>query len=138
MQVREYFTQHGSLSNTDYVRVRAHTLLVLANQSTPLDQTFSSIFTRHSNRHQTANKVTDSFFSNLFFSLRKSIFSTSVVKCSKIGLVFRAFDHQDLISMQNNHDIRNQHKKLHRIKYILSKDIFRQNSTCGGPQGKIE
>jgi hypothetical protein len=31
--------------------------------------------------------------------------------------------------MQNEHDIRNQHKKLHRLTYILSKNIFRQNST---------
>ena len=52
-----------------------------------------------------------------------------MVKCLKIGLVFRDFDYQDLISMQNNHDIRNQHQKLHQITYILSKRICRQNST---------
>ena len=40
--------------------------------------------------------------------------------------------------MQNKHDIQNQHQKLHRITYILSKNIFRQNSTHGGPQCKIE
>jgi len=40
--------------------------------------------------------------------------------------------------MQNKHDIQNQHEKLHRITYILSKNIFRQNSTRGGPEPKIE
>jgi hypothetical protein len=54
------------------------------------------------------------------------------------SLVFRDFDYQNLIFMQNKHDIRNQHQKLHQMTYILSKNIFRQNSTRGGPQGKIE
>ena len=38
--------------------------------------------------------------------------------------------------MQNKDDIQNQHKKLHRIMYILPKNILHQNSTCRGPQGK--
>ena len=136
--VREYFTQHDSLSNIDYVRGNPYTPLALANQSTPLDQKLSSIFTRRSNRHLIANKVTDIFFPNFVFSLRKSIFSKSVVKCLKIGLIFRDFDYQNLIFMQNKYDIRNHHQKLHRITYILFKNIFRRNSTSGGPQGTTE
>jgi hypothetical protein len=40
--------------------------------------------------------------------------------------------------VQNEHDIQNQQTKLHRITYILSKDIFHQNSTRGRLQGKIK
>jgi hypothetical protein len=36
--------------------------------------------------------------------------------------------------MQNKHDIRNQHKKLHRTPYILAKYTFHQNWTCAPPQ----
>jgi hypothetical protein len=36
--------------------------------------------------------------------------------------------------MQNEHDIRNQHKKLHRTPYILSKYFFHQNFIRTLPQ----
>jgi hypothetical protein len=39
--------------------------------------------------------------------------------------------------MQNKHDILNQHKKLHRIAYILTKYFFHQKLTPGGPQDEI-
>ena len=48
-------------------------------------------------------------------------------KILKILLVFRDFDHQYSVFMQNKDDIQNQHKKLHRIMYILPKNIFHQN-----------
>jgi hypothetical protein len=40
--------------------------------------------------------------------------------------------------MQNKHDIRNQHKKLHRTPYILAKYTFHQNLTRRVPQDKIQ
>jgi hypothetical protein len=43
--------------------------------------------------------------------------------------MFPDFDYQKLIFVQNKCVIRNQHWKLHRITYVLSKNIFRQNST---------
>jgi hypothetical protein len=43
-----------------------------------------------------------------------------------------------LIFEQNKHYTRSQHKKLHQITYLSSKNFFRQNSTRRGPQGKIE
>ena len=36
--------------------------------------------------------------------------------------------------MQNKHDIRNQHEKLHRIPYIFAKYFFHQNLTRTPPQ----
>ncbi len=38
------------------------------------------------------------------------------------------------ILVRNKYDIRNQHKNLHRIAYILSKYFFHQNSTGTSPQ----
>ena len=80
----------------------------------------------------------ESFFENVFSSLRKVHFTKIESKPSKIALVFRDVDYQKLIFMQNKGVIQNQHRKLYRITYILSKNIFRQNSSCGGPQGKIQ
>jgi len=40
--------------------------------------------------------------------------------------------------MQNEHDIRNRHKKLHRTPYILSKYFFHQNFTRRVPQDEIQ
>ena len=40
--------------------------------------------------------------------------------------------------MQNKHDIRNQHKKLHRIPYILAKYVFHQNLTSREVQVEIQ
>jgi len=49
--------------------------------------------------------------------------------------------------MQNKHDIQNQHEKLHRMTYISSKNIFRQNSDvlplrsifpCGPPRSNFD
>jgi hypothetical protein len=39
-------------------------------------------------------------------------------------LVIEDFDFQNLIFMCNEHDIRNQHAKIHRKHYILSRNIF--------------
>ena len=72
---------------------------------------------------------------NIVPLLRKSIFSKSV---AKLYSYFELFYYQNLIFVQNKHDIRDQHEKLHQITYISSKNIFRQNSTCGGPHGKSE
>jgi hypothetical protein len=47
----------------------------------------------------------------------------------EITWVFRVFLYGNAVKSQNTVDIRNQHKKLHRITYILSKNNFRQNST---------
>ena len=80
----------------------------------------------------------ESFFENVFFSLRKVHFTKIESKPSRIALVFRDVDYQQLILVQNKCVIRNQHRKLHRITYILSKNIFRQKPTRGGPQGKIQ
>jgi hypothetical protein len=57
---------------------------------------------------------------------------------SSFDNVFRHVHYQNSILVQNKHDIRNQHKKLHRIAYILTKYFFHQNLTRGGPQGKIQ
>ncbi len=40
--------------------------------------------------------------------------------------------------MQNKHDIRNQHQKLHQKLYISPKYIFQQNLTRRVPQDKIQ
>jgi hypothetical protein len=49
-------------------------------------------------------------------------------KWLKIALLFRDFGYRNLIFMQNKHDIRNQHKKLHRRTYILFKKYFSSKS----------
>ncbi len=36
--------------------------------------------------------------------------------------------------MQNKHDIRNQHRNLHQVTYILSKNIFHQKFARTPPQ----
>ena len=56
---------------------------------------------------------------------------------SSFNTVFRHFDYQKSILVQNKHDIRNQHEKLYRIAYILTKYFFRQNLTRRGPQGEF-
>ena len=86
------------------------------------------------------------FSQNVFFLLSKSLFSKSVSKCYKIALVFRDFDYQNSMFMPNKHDIRNQHKKLHRITYVLPKIFFVKISTvlplssffpCGPPRVEL-
>ena len=57
---------------------------------------------------------------------------------SSFNTVFRHFDYQKSILVQNKHDIQNQHEKLYRIAYILTKYFFRQNLTRRGPQGEIQ
>src|SRR3984957_9793078 len=73
--------------------------------------------------------MTSSFFENIFSSLRKVHFTKIESKPLKDALVFRDADYEKLIFVQNKCVIRNQHRKLHRITYILSKNIFLQNST---------
>ncbi len=55
-------------------------------------------------------------------------------KFSFFDTIFPCFDYQKLILMQNEYDIRNQHKKLHQIARILSKYFFYEISTCIPPQ----
>src|ERR1700722_8132043 len=73
--------------------------------------------------------MTSSFFENIFSSLRKVHFTKIESKPLRITLVLRDADYEKLIFVENKCVIRNQHRKLHRITYILSKNIFRQNST---------
>ena len=42
-------------------------------------------------------------------------FTQFLHQLSSFNTVFQYIDHQKFILMQNKHDIRNQHKKLHRI-----------------------
>jgi hypothetical protein len=63
-------------------------------------------------------------------------FWKSVVKDSRITLVFRVFVYQNLVFMQNEQHVRNQHQKLHRLTHILPKNIVRQKLTRRGLQGK--
>ena len=61
--------------------------------------------------------------------MEKITFLEIVGKKLKIALVFRDFAYRKLVFVQHEYDIRNQHKKLHRRTYILSENIFHQNST---------
>ena len=64
--------------------------------------------------------------------MEKITFLEIVGKKLKIALVFLDFAYQKLVFIQNEYDIRNQHEKLHRKTYILSENIFHQNSTYIG------
>jgi len=52
-----------------------------------------------------------------------------IYKFSFSSIVFRHFDYQNLTLVQNKHDIRNQHSKLHPATSVLSKNILYQNLT---------
>ena len=53
---------------------------------------------------------------------------------SLFNTLLRRIDYQKLILMRNKHDIQNQHKKLHRIAYILTEYFFYEKTTCTPPQ----
>ena len=83
------------------------------------------------NQHPYEKKLMKRFFPKYCSVVEKIEFS---YVNGKIGLVFPNFDHHIFINEQNDCDIRNQHEKLSRITYILSKTIFRQNQTRTPPQ----
>jgi hypothetical protein len=71
----------------------------------------------------------ESFFYNISPLLRKSIFSRLMSKYCIVSAVFQGFQYENLRFMQNEYDIRNQHKKRHRKMIASSNNSFRQNST---------
>ena len=105
----------------------------LANLSPPWFWNFSQIFIRCSNRHSKTNKSTHRFFSNTFPLSNKARFYKSQWTKIRVQLINLALLYRKWVIVKYKHHIRNQHKKLSRVTYILLKSNFRQNSILYSP-----
>ena len=92
---------------------------------------------RHVTLQNTLFRSSPKFVRDAKNSVALKSFNQFLHQYSTFDTLFRHFDHQKPILVRNIHDIRNQHKKLHRIVYLLTKYFFHRNLTPGGPQGKI-